>query len=245
MYRLAGFLYRVLWKLTRTSRAFSSDGEDLILNKLFQNKKNGFYIDLGAYAPINHSNTYLFYLKGWSGILVDPRQGFKFWATLVRPRDEIFNIGVDELANHTLTKRKFYIYRSHPDNNTMSKQQVLDNIRFHGRRPTSIKWINFASIDYILKKSKKYPESKQIDLLSVDLEGVDYEIISIIINTHKIFPKVICVEQLSPVCASVMESKIYNILYANGYQLLAKTILSCIYVHNSFDFKENSPYFGG
>ena len=45
---------------------YSQNGEDLILNRLFENKEKGFFIDVGAHHPIRFSNTYLFYKKGWS-----------------------------------------------------------------------------------------------------------------------------------------------------------------------------------
>ena len=50
------------------NKCFSQNGEDLILNRLFENKTNGFFVDIGAHHPVRFSNTYLFYLNGWSGI---------------------------------------------------------------------------------------------------------------------------------------------------------------------------------
>ena len=44
--------------------SFSQEGEDIILNNILNDKKSGFYIDIGAHHPVRFSNTYLFYLKG-------------------------------------------------------------------------------------------------------------------------------------------------------------------------------------
>ena len=57
--------------------SFSQEGEDLILNELFKNSSKGIYIDIGAFDPWRFSNTAFFYSKGWCGLNVDARPGFK------------------------------------------------------------------------------------------------------------------------------------------------------------------------
>ena len=54
------------------NRSFSeSFGEDLFVNYFFQQKKKGFYVDIGCNLPKSRSTTYLLYKKGWDGIKVD------------------------------------------------------------------------------------------------------------------------------------------------------------------------------
>lgn len=78
------------------SLSFGQEGEDLLIDALLEGPadKRGFYIDVGAHHPRRFSNTYVFYLKGWSGINIDPNpDGIKaFQAT--RPRDVNLGIGV-------------------------------------------------------------------------------------------------------------------------------------------------------
>ena len=45
---------------------------DFILFCIFYNKKNGFYIDVGANDPNIISVTKAFYLRGWNGINIEP-----------------------------------------------------------------------------------------------------------------------------------------------------------------------------
>jgi len=52
-------------------KTYSLFGEDLKVKKIFQNKKKGFYVDVGAYHPLKINNTYLLYKKGWNGINID------------------------------------------------------------------------------------------------------------------------------------------------------------------------------
>jgi len=49
--------------------------EDKALYELFKDKKDGFYVDVGAYSGITFSNTYLFELQGWRGICIEPHEG--------------------------------------------------------------------------------------------------------------------------------------------------------------------------
>jgi hypothetical protein len=59
-----------------SKKSYSQEGEDMILNRIFEFRNSGFYIDVGAHHPMRFSNTYFFYRKGWRGINIDamPRQ---------------------------------------------------------------------------------------------------------------------------------------------------------------------------
>ena len=48
-------------------KSYSQEGEDIILRNLFGNRKDGFYVDVGAHHPMRFSNTYFFYKLGWNG----------------------------------------------------------------------------------------------------------------------------------------------------------------------------------
>src|SRR3989344_7565306 len=52
--------------------SYSQFGEDMVIDNLLNNKKRGFYVDVGAYDPDRFSNTKRFYLKGWRGINIEP-----------------------------------------------------------------------------------------------------------------------------------------------------------------------------
>jgi len=53
MYRIISRFYSFFFgESLKVSRSFSYDGEDLIMNKIFHNKRKGYYVDIGAFAPI-------------------------------------------------------------------------------------------------------------------------------------------------------------------------------------------------
>ena len=48
--------------------SYSQEGEDLIVNRLFEKRPFGFYVDVGAQDPVFDSVTQAFSERGWSGI---------------------------------------------------------------------------------------------------------------------------------------------------------------------------------
>ena len=50
---------------------FGQKCEDILVNLIFKNKKNGTFLDIGAHDGIRFSNSYGFSLLGWKGICVE------------------------------------------------------------------------------------------------------------------------------------------------------------------------------
>ena len=67
--------------------------EDVFINNYF--KKNiGFFVDVGAYHPLELSNTYLLYKRGWNGINIDINSLSIDYFNYIRPDDTNINIAV-------------------------------------------------------------------------------------------------------------------------------------------------------
>lgn len=60
------------------------------------------YIDIGANDPVIHSNTYLFYRDGGTGLLVDANPDIAARLRKARPRDTVVNAGVLAQGGGTL-----------------------------------------------------------------------------------------------------------------------------------------------
>ena len=52
--------------------SYAQNFEDVILERLFKEVEQGFYVDIGAWDPSHLSVTAHFYKKGWNGINVEP-----------------------------------------------------------------------------------------------------------------------------------------------------------------------------
>ena len=50
--------------------SYGATGEDVLINKIFKNKIDGF-VDVGALHPVNGSLTYNLSKKGWKGLNID------------------------------------------------------------------------------------------------------------------------------------------------------------------------------
>ena len=57
---------------TAESESVAQHGEDLIVWEYFGGKRDGFFIEVGAYDPKKLSHTWLLVQRGWRGLLVEP-----------------------------------------------------------------------------------------------------------------------------------------------------------------------------
>jgi FkbM family methyltransferase len=67
--------------------SYAQNFEDVLLWRALGHIKNGFYIDVGANDPEQHSVTKAFYDRGWYGINVEPLQQYQQAFEQQRPRD--------------------------------------------------------------------------------------------------------------------------------------------------------------
>lgn len=67
--------------------SYSQNAEDVLLWRALGHVPNGFYIDVGASDPVEHSVTKALYERGWSGISIEPLPSFHAQFQQERPRD--------------------------------------------------------------------------------------------------------------------------------------------------------------
>ena len=72
-----------------------------------------------------------------------------------------------------------------------------------------------------------------IDFLSIDVEGLDFDVIKSL-NIKKYKPRVIIVEILGSSLSDLQDDTIYNFLIVNHYSLFAKAVNSVIFKSNTF-----------
>ncbi len=226
---------RVVDRIFKMPFGFSADGEDIILRKYLSGIEDGFYIDIGAHYPIEGSNTFGFYLNGWSGICIDPLPGlnrrYDFW----RPRDKFIRAGVSSDATQSLD---FYYYKNITDNSTFSPERVDTLKSIYGRVPTSVHPTKTLTIESICNK---YHVEDTIHLINIDVEGMELEIVEQIFS-EGLSPWIMCIEEISKTAETVPQGEIYSILRENGYIFAARTFLTSIYVKKENIHMMPSPY---
>lgn len=196
----------------------------MILEEYFQGVNKGFYIDIGAYHPIRYSNTFKFYLKGWHGINIDARPGSMQIFKKIRPKDINLEIAVGNRSECL----KYYMF-DEPALNGFSKEISEERDRdFHFNILKTVD-INLERLEVILDNF--LPENTEIHFLSIDVEGLDYEVL-LSNNFNKYRPKMILVETSVISEGLAFDSEINIFLNENGYSLVAKTFRTSFYKLN-------------
>lgn len=214
---------------------FSSDGEDVIINKWLSGIKKGFYIDIGSHKPLFSSNTFDLYLNGWQGICIDPNPGLKLKYTLLRSLDIFLNAAI--VLNNKKKNINFYYYEKNTDLNTFSKSRVIIQKKIYNRIPTKILNIKIINIDELVSLIDR----KVVHFLNIDIEGLEESIVKSLLN-KKIFPWCIAIEELGKTCEEMNKSKIKKFLNKKGYFLASKTFLTSIYIRKDVVKKLPSNY---
>ena len=94
-------------------------------NNFFKNKI-GLYVDVGAYHPLELSNTYLLYKKKWKGINIDINSLSIDYFNFLRPNDININLGV---AKKDTIKTLYYQKNKSPLNtlNLSHAKKIFSN----------------------------------------------------------------------------------------------------------------------
>ncbi len=229
-------LKKILFPEHNSSLFFSQGGEDAILYGIFNKKigigEPGFYVDVGAYHPTIHSNTYLFYQKGWNGINLDACPGSMLKFEKLRQRDINLEIGVGNFNGES----SFFVLDEKSTMNSFSKE----NLEHHGMLTGVTKEVNVevSTLETILDSYSDIFE--EIDFLSIDVEGMELTVLESN-NWQKYKPKVIVLEMICTNIKDVAEHEITRYLAALGYQVVAKNLImrglaSVFYVHIDYDY---------
>ena len=194
--------------------SFSSAGEDMILRHLLgSEKRDGFYVDVGAFHPVHASNTYFFYLNGWTGINIDARPGSAALFNKVRPNDINIESGVSD-ATGNLT---YYFIDETSSMNSFSREFLdqLGMLKYVKREiPVPVR-----RLSDLLHKHLECGQT--IDFLNVDVEGMDYEVLaSNDWDTYR--PRVVVVEDSHN---SAGDSKVVQFLASKGYEVCIRNVI--------------------
>ena len=210
-----------LYKKFNTKTSYSQYNEDIIIDKLLDQKKDGFYIDVGAFDPIVLNNTKLFSDRGWKGINIDPNPKTISKFELQRPKDINLNIGLSSERSE-LRAVLFEGFKSYTMTEELIKQRL--NLGEKIKKDISIK---VETLNYIFKKY--VPENTTVDFISIDTEGMDLEVLKGN-NWNKNRPKIICIETLNDQRENKNYRKeIHKFLKKRNYKILYDTGLNSIF----------------
>ena len=194
---------------------YSQSGEDRIVKALFtyfSERQLRRYVDLGSAFPAGHNNTYLAYTEGATGLLVEADPKYRDETAALRPRDHFLSAAIvpARLAGEGFVE---FFRMGNPGHSTVlpgyaeAAAATKGGIQERVRVPT-------VTINDILST---YMQDDEIDLLSIDVEGLDAEILSEL-DYARFAPSVIVAENEggAPVHRPGLEHHGYG-LYAYNY----------------------------
>jgi FkbM family methyltransferase len=204
--------------------SYSEIGEDLIVAAIFHHLKidKPTYLDIGAYDPIVQSNTYLLYRGGSRGVLVEPNSEMCSRLKRVRPGDTTLDVGI---GITDAVEADYYTFAI-PVLNTFDKEQAKGIYATYGDRagPPRVTKKRLVNINKVIAD---HFGGKAPDFLSIDVEGLDYEILkSVAWDRYR--PSVVCAEIDTGVTAS--GEKTTELMRSNGYSIWGRTPRNLIFV---------------
>ncbi|MEJ2615779.1 MAG: FkbM family methyltransferase [Ignavibacteriaceae bacterium] len=203
------------------NKSYSQEAEDLILQRIFEYQKTGFYIDVGAHHPKRFSNTYLFYKKGWRGINIEPRPGSKKYFDKIRSRD----INIEAAISEKIQKLTYYMFNE-PALNKLSDESEIEILKNENHELKNKIEVETTTLKNIC--DKYLSDNVQIDFLSVDAEGYDLNVLSSN-DWDKYRPKIVLAEDKDFELEAPFESSIFKFMSEKGYKLFAKTYYTLIF----------------
>jgi len=213
--------------------SFAQHGEDMIFVNLFHliGIAKPTWLDVGAHHPITISNTALLYQRGGRGVNVEANPNLIGNFNQLRPEDVNVNVGVAP-KDKAGAKMTFYMIDKGSGRNTFDRKAAEE---FVAQYPEfSIQEtldIDTVSIDDVVRQ---YCGGKYPDLLTMDVENLDYDILASA-DFSATRPKFICVEVVSS--GGDTSSQMKELITSRGYFVAARTIGNCIFAQNGLQEK--------
>ncbi len=150
--------------------SYSMAGEDSLMAKFFKKRlgkrQPGFYIDIGAGAVWDISNTFMFYSHGWRGICIDPNPASAVEWKRYRPRDVFVSAAVAD-------EEGAGFWHQHTANwgaSRVSRDGMTPGKEWKAGQP-----VPFRRLDAILAE---HAGDREIQLMTIDVEGAELGVLA-------------------------------------------------------------------
>lgn len=188
---------------------YSQEGEDIVLRRLFGERADGFYVDIGAHHATRFSNTFSLYRRGWRGINVDATPGSMKSFQALRPRD----VNLECLVSDRREPIRMYLFREGALNTV--NESLADSYVAAG-------WEKAGEVELLPKTlasvmDEHVPKGVSVDLLTVDVEGEELAVLRSG-NWKACRPPVVIIEALSTPLAQLHDDPAVRFLIDLGYE---------------------------
>lgn len=182
--------------------------EDLYLMRCFAARAQGFYVDIGAGHPVYDNVSFAFYLKGWSGVTVEPNPWLARLSRAVRPRDR----HIEALAGSSSGEAELHLVREFHGLSTMIAEHAEAALREFGKRADVItaRMTTLAEVC-----AEGVPAA--FEFLKIDVEGAEKEVLAGG-DWRRYRPKLVVVEALTPVTLAPTREQWEPLLTRESYR---------------------------
>lgn len=148
--------------------SYAQHFEDVYLMRCFRERKDGFYIDVGAGHPVIDNVSFAFYLKGWRGITVEPNPSLARLSRSVRPRD----LGVETLVGSVPGEARFFLVDDFHGLSTMIGENARAAAENYGKKSNELT----LPVTTLAELCRKH-QPQAIDFLKIDVEGAEQDVL--------------------------------------------------------------------
>jgi FkbM family methyltransferase len=199
--------------------SYSQFGEDVLLWKFFGAKRDGFFVEAGANHPTKCSQTWLFELHGWKGILVEPMAKNCELLRQHRPGSRVFQcaLGAPE-------------QRGRAQLNVAAGNDGLSGLVSNdGVVVERVEEVEVRTLDEVLAGAG----NPKLDLVSIDVEGLELQVLRGF-DLARHHPAMLLVED------HLQQLSVHHHLVRNGYRLVKRTGLNNWYIPRNQPFHMTS-----
>jgi FkbM family methyltransferase len=201
--------------------------EDIHLFRCFGDQAIGFYIDIGAGHPVYDNVSFAFYLRGWSGITVEPNSWLTQLSEAVRPRDR----RIQSLVGAAPGEATYYLVEDFHGLSTTIESNARAAQNEYGKPSRALRMPVTT-----LRALCELHAPDTIDFLKIDVEGAERDVL-VGGDWRRFRPKVVVVEALAPVTLAPAWEAWQPLLTDHGYRFVLFDGLNRYYVASEWGAK--------
>lgn len=146
-------------------------GEDAWLERYFNGKKDGFFVEVGAYDGVVLSNTYFFESIGWTGVLIEPDAAKAAKCRANRPGSRVFECAA--VASPAVNEITFYSVAGGEVYSTMNMTPAHQKRLKEYDLGYSETRVAAMTLDAVLTAAG----AQQIDFVTIDVEEGEIDVL--------------------------------------------------------------------